>query len=137
MRRTVLLSGMTLAVGITVGAIGHHVVSAQAPVKVSELVKTDLAEAGGKEASIFFVEIAPGGAVGKHYHPGDAYAYIIEGSMILELPGKPPVTMHRGHAGHVAPRQVHDDKNASGTAPLKFLVFHVAEKGQPLAVSAQ
>jgi hypothetical protein len=28
---------------------------------------------------------------------------------------------------------VHDDKNASQTAPLKFLVFHVAKKGDPLA----
>jgi len=34
-------------------------------------------------------------------------------------------------------RTVHDDKNASQTAPLKFLVFHVAKKGEPLAVPAQ
>jgi hypothetical protein len=32
---------------------------------------------------------------------------------------------------------VHDDKNSSQTASVKFLVFHVAEKGQPLAVPAQ
>jgi hypothetical protein len=32
---------------------------------------------------------------------------------------------------------MHDDKNASQTTPLKLLVFHVAEKGQPLAAPAQ
>jgi len=32
---------------------------------------------------------------------------------------------------------VHDDKNASSSVPLKFLVFHVAPKGSPLAVPAQ
>jgi hypothetical protein len=32
---------------------------------------------------------------------------------------------------------VHDDKNASQTAPLKFLVFHVAGKGDPLAVAVK
>jgi len=35
------------------------------------------------------------------------------------------------------PRTVHDDKNPRQTAPLKFLVFHVAKKGEPLAVPAQ
>jgi hypothetical protein len=34
-------------------------------------------------------------------------------------------------------QQVHDDKNPSQAAPLKFLVFHVADKGQPLALPAQ
>jgi hypothetical protein len=39
--------------------------------------------------------------------------------------------------GSLPPRTVHDDKNASQTAPLKFLVFHVAKKGEPLAVPVQ
>lgn len=137
MRRTVFIISVTLAVGIALGGIGHQFHGAgQPPVKVTELLKVDLA-VGGKEGSIFLVEIAPGGAVGKHFHPGDAFGYILEGSMTLEVDGKPPVTLKPGDSGHVPPKQVHDDKNASQTAPLKFLVFHVAEKGQPLAVPAQ
>jgi quercetin dioxygenase-like cupin family protein len=128
-----VLTGAVSA-GIALGAIGHAFHgSAQPPVAVVELVKRDLA-AGGKEGSIFLVELAPGAAVGKHYHPGDAFAYILEGSMMLELEGKPPVTLKPGDSGHVLPRQVHDDKNASSAKPLKFLVFHVTEKGQPLAI---
>ena len=138
MRKTVVMLALTLVVGITVGVIGSQLLNAgQAPVKVAELVKTDLAGSPGKEGSIFLVDLAPGAAVGKHYHPGDAFGYILQGSMILEVAGKPPVTLKPGDSGHVAPKQVHDDKNASKTARLKLLVFHVAEKGQPLAVPAQ
>lgn len=138
MKRMAFILGMTLAVGVTLGAIGNRLLNAgHAPVNVSELLKTDLAGNSGKEGSIFLAELAPGAAVGKHYHPGDAFAYILEGSMTLEIAGKPPVTLKPGDTGYVLPKQVHDDKNASQTAPLKFLVFHVAEKGQPLAVPAQ
>jgi quercetin dioxygenase-like cupin family protein len=138
MRRTAFIVSVTLAVGIALAGIGHQFHGAgEPPVKVAELLKVDLAGGGGKEGSIFLAQLAPGAAVGKHYHPGDAFAYILEGSMTLEVEGKAPVTLKPGDSGHVPPKQVHDDKNASQSAPLKFLVFHVAEKGQPLAVPAQ
>jgi quercetin dioxygenase-like cupin family protein len=75
--------------------------------------------------------------MGKHYHPGDAFAYILEGAMLLEIAGKESVTLKQGQSGSLPPRTVHDDKNASQSAPLKFLVFHVAKKGDPLAVPVQ
>jgi quercetin dioxygenase-like cupin family protein len=131
--KTLLLTG-AVSVGVAVGAIGYAFHGgAQTPVTVVDLVKRNLAS-GGNEGSIFLVELAPGAAVGRHYHPGDAFAYILEGSMVLELDGQPPVTLKPGDSGHVLPRQVHDDKNASSSKPVKFLVFHVTEKGQPLAV---
>ena len=138
MKRAALTLSMTLALGIALGVMGSQLLNAQqAPVKVTELFKTDLTEGGGKEGRTILVEIAPGAAVGRHYHPGDAFAYILEGSMILEVDGKPPVTMMPGETGYVPPRQVHNDKNASQTAPVRFLVFFVAEKGQPFAVMVQ
>jgi quercetin dioxygenase-like cupin family protein len=138
MRGMALLLSMTLAMGIALGMTGYQLLSAgQASVKVTQLFKTDLTGSDGKEGTIFLAELAPGVAVGKHYHPGDAFAYILEGSMLLEVTGKSPVTLKAGESGHVPPKQVHDDKNASQTAPLKFLVFHVADKGQPLALPAQ
>jgi len=134
MRLNALILAGAVGVGVTLGAIGHAFHgAAQSPVSVAELVKRDLV-GGGNQGSVFLVELAPGAAVGRHYHPGDAFAYILEGSMVLELEGKPPVTLKPGDSGHVVPRQVHDDKNASTSKPVKFLVFHVSEKGQPLAV---
>jgi quercetin dioxygenase-like cupin family protein len=138
MKRMAFMLSMTLAVGMTLGVLGNRLLNAgHAPVNVSELLKTDLAGNPGNEGSIFLADPAPGAAVGKHYHPGDAFAYILEGSMAIEVAGKPPVTLKPGDTGHVPPKQVHDDKNASQTAPLKFLVFQVAEKGQSLAFLAQ
>lgn len=112
-------------------------VNAMQHVKVMELYKADLVTSEGKEASMFLAELGPGANMGKHYHPGDAFAYILEGTMLLEIVGKESVTLKPGQSGSLPPRTVHDDKNASQTAPLKFLVFHVAKKGDPLAVPVQ
>jgi hypothetical protein len=61
MRRMVFMLGMPLAVGMTLGALGNRLPNAgHAPVNVSELLKTDLAENTGTEGSIFPVELAPG-----------------------------------------------------------------------------
>jgi quercetin dioxygenase-like cupin family protein len=134
MKSAALIVGVALVVALN--SSGDRTLYAQesSPVKVAELYKTNLAEAPGKEARIIQLEIAPGAHVGWHYHPGDACAYVQEGSMVLVPQGKTPVTMDQGQTGCVAPRAVHDDKNASQTAPVKFLVFFVIEKGQPFAV---
>jgi quercetin dioxygenase-like cupin family protein len=133
-----LTFGLTLVLGIVLGVGMTAVVSAvHPPVKVDALYKTDLVTSEGQEGSIFLAELAPGANVGKHYHPGDAFAYILEGTMTLEIEGKPSVTLKPGESGSLPPRTVHDDRNGSTTKPLKFLVFHVAKKGAPLAVAVQ
>jgi quercetin dioxygenase-like cupin family protein len=137
MKRSIFTLAVTLALGIAVGAGLTSFVNAMQHVKVKELYKADLVTSEGKEASMFLAELGPGANMGKHYHPGDAFAYILEGTMLLEIVGKESVTLKPGQSGSLPPRTVHDDKNASQTAPLKFLVFHVAKKGDPLAVPVQ
>src|SRR5579864_5024016 len=138
MRSTCLVASIVLAVALQ--SVGNRPLYAQdnakdaSPIKVTELYKTNLAEAPGKEARILQLEIAPGAHVGWHYHPGDACAYVQEGSMVLVPLGKTTVTMNQGDTGCLPPRVVHDDKNASQAAPVKFLVFFVTRKGQPFAV---
>jgi hypothetical protein len=56
---------------------------------------------------------------------------------LLEIAGGQSVTLKSGQSGSLPPRTVHDDRNASQTAPLKFLVFHVVKKGDPLTVPVQ
>ena len=137
MTHRILTLVLALALGIVLGAAGTRYVTAMQHAKVTELYKAALATSEGNEASIFLAELAPGANMGKHYHPGDAFAYILEGSMLLEIVGKDSVTLRAGQSGSLPPRVVHDDKNASATAPLRFLVFHVAKKGDPLAVPVQ
>lgn len=137
MRHPIIALSLTLSVGIGIGASMAGYVNAMHHVKVTELYKADLVTSDGREGSIFLAELAPGANVGKHYHPGDAFAYILEGTMVLEIAGKEPVALKPGQSGSLPPGTIHDDKNPSQTAPLKFLVFHVAKKGEPLAVPAQ
>lgn len=134
MRYTALIVGVALVAALQ--SFGSRMLYAQesSPVKVTELFKTNLAEAPGKEARIIQLEIAPGAHVGWQYHPGDACIYVEEGSMVLVPRGKTSITMNQGETGCLAPRAVHDHKNASQTARVKFLVFFVTEKGQPFAV---
>jgi quercetin dioxygenase-like cupin family protein len=129
---TVFVLGLAAGIGVT--GLGSAM---QQHVKVTELYKADLVTSDGKEASMFLAELGPGANMGKHYHPGDAFAYILEGTMLLEIVGSQSVTLKPGQSGSLPPRTVHDDKNASQSAPLKFLVFHVAKKGDPLAVPVQ
>ena len=134
MKFITLVLSVVLMVAVQLLARGPLYAQQKSPVKVTELSKTSLAGVPGKEARILQLELAPGAHVGWHYHPGDACAYVQEGSMILEPRGKASLTMNRGETGCVPPKLVHDDKNASETAPVKFLVFFVTKKGQPFAV---
>lgn len=137
MNRTVVMLTMALVVGIAVGMIGNQVLIAQPPTKRTELLKTDLAGIEGKEAIVLTVEFPPGAVGGKHYHPGHELTYVLEGSLILEVEGKPPATFKAGELYHIPPKVVHSIKNASTTAPYKFLVFVLFEKGQPLTTPVQ
>jgi quercetin dioxygenase-like cupin family protein len=134
MKRTVSILGLIFAVGLVVGALGDRLLSAQQePIKRTVLLKTDLAGIEGKEGVLALAELAPGGATGKHIHPGDELVYVLEGSIIVEQEGKPAVTLKAGEVGHNPAKLPHNGKNASPTAPAKAVVVYVVEKGQPLA----
>jgi len=135
MRRTTLLLGVTLAVGIAVGALGVQSLHAYLePVKRTMLIKTDLAGEEGKEGGMWLTEIAPGKASGKHYHLVHEFIYVLEGEGRFEVEGKPPVTMQAGDAVYMAPGQARNTTNARTSDPAKALVVYVGEKGQPLVV---
>jgi quercetin dioxygenase-like cupin family protein len=138
MKRTAISLVVTLAIGLTLGVLGDRFLSAQQqPIKRTELLKTDVVEAAGKDGVIYLAELAPGAVAGKHTHPGPEFAYVLEGALILEVEGKPPMTIKAGEAFHNPSKIVHDAKNASASAPTKVLVFMLADKGAPLATPVQ
>jgi len=132
MRRTAVLLGVSLAVGIAVGVIGAGALSAtQGPVTRTVLLETDLAGMEGKEGFVILAEIAPGAATGKHTHPAHEFAYVLEGDGTLEVEGRPPVSLKPGVAIHQPPGQIHNGRNTSATSALKILAVYIAEKDQP------
>ncbi len=134
MRRTMVVLGLTLAVGVAVGWIGVQVLSAQVPIKRTELMKTDLEGSEGEEVKVAITELAPGAVAGKHYHPEYNFAYILEGSIIVEPEGQAPVTYGPGQVIYDGLNGVHAAKNASTTEPFKMLQFTISKKGQPATV---
>ncbi len=89
----------------------------------------------GKELVVQLVEFAPGGASGKHWHPGHEANFLLEGSVIAEMEGHPPMTRQAGDVAYTPAKVVHEVKNASTTAPANLVVFRIHEKGQPITVN--
>lgn len=101
-------------------------------IKRTVLQRSDVTGTESKEAVLAMAEIAPGAAVGKHFHPGFEVAYIAEGELELVVDGEPTRHLKAGDSYHIAARKPHDGKN-TGSTPAKVIVTYVVEKGQPLA----
>lgn len=138
MKRTAVMLTFALGVGIAVGMLGNQVLIAQQePVTRTILQQKDLEGVAGREVIMYRAELVPGGVAGKHFHPGPELVYVLEGSLILEPDGQPPMTLKAGESSHMPAKHLHSAKNASPTAPVKVVVFLVGEKGQPLATPVQ
>ena len=110
---------------------------AQEP-KVTSLMSKDLAENPGKEVLMITVEHAPGGSNAIHRHNAQAFVYVLEGSVVMQLKGGQQVTLTPGQTFYEGPDDVHVvDRNASSTQPAKFLVVLIKNKGAPALMPAE
>jgi quercetin dioxygenase-like cupin family protein len=129
-----MLIAMTAAVAIIAGEAAGKVSSAEdQPITRTELLRANLTGIEGKETVIYIADVKPGGVGGKHTHYGDEFVYILEGELIVEPVGKPPITLKVGNVGHLTPDVVHAARNGSGREAAKVLVILVVDKGKPLA----
>jgi quercetin dioxygenase-like cupin family protein len=104
------------------------------------LMSRDLAGIPGKEAIVLTVEYAPGESSRPHRHDANVFVYVLEGAITMQVKGSPAVTLHPGQTYYEGPADIHTvSENASKTAPAKFLVFIVKDKGAPVtrAVTAE
>jgi quercetin dioxygenase-like cupin family protein len=89
----------------------------------------------GREAVTAVVEFQPGGASGRHTHPGEEIGYILEGQFVIEQDGKPAATLRAGQTFLIPAGRVHNATN-SGSAMGRLVATYVVEKGKPLATPA-
>lgn len=128
--KRIVLFGITVILGAVLGVLGSRMLNAQEGLKSGTILqRTDLASAKGMEAILVLREVPPGKESGKHTQSGNEIVYILDGSVTLEVQGKPPKTLKAGEAFTTGPGQVHNVKNASASAPAKALAFYVAKKG--------
>ena len=105
---------------------------------VTTLVSKDLAGVPGKELLMITVTYPPGGSDHAHTHDAQVLVYVIEGSIVMQVNGKAAVTLGPGDTFYEDPDDVHVvSRNASNTAPAKFLVFFAKAKGTPVLVPAK
>ena len=102
---------------------------------VTRLMTKDLPDVPGKEGMVETVDFAPGEVSQPHRHNADLFVYVLEGSIITQVKGGSPQTVHAGEVFYESPTDVHIvSRNASDTQPAKLLVFYVKAKGTPPTV---
>jgi len=108
---------------------------AQQPGFTRKMLQDQAVGATDRHAVQVIAEFVPGGAAGKHTHPGEELGYVLEGTLQLEIAGQPPRTLNAGEAFFVPAGAVHDGRN-TGSGPAKVLATYVVEKGKPVASPA-
>lgn len=131
MRVQYLVLTLLLAVGLCL--LSGTLMAQEA--KVTPLMSEVLTDISGKEGLMITVEYAPGGSSPIHRHNAYAFVYVLEGSVVMQVKGGKEVTLTPGQTYYESPNDVHViSRNASTTAPAKFLVVLVKEKGAPVVV---
>jgi quercetin dioxygenase-like cupin family protein len=125
------LASLALAFAAALAALA---VDAQAPaIKRTFLQRTDIGD--NREAVQAIAEVPPGGAAGRHTHPGIEMSYVMEGSATLLVDGEPPRVLKAGESFTIPAGKIHDAKTL-GDAPVKVMATYLVEKGKPLATPA-
>jgi quercetin dioxygenase-like cupin family protein len=105
-----------------------------AGIKRTPLQKIDFPE--GYTTVTGIAEIGPGGAAGRHTHPGIETGYVLEGEAELLNDGKPPLHLKAGESYSIPAGVIHDAK-VHGDKSLKVLGIYIVDKTKPLASPAK
>jgi quercetin dioxygenase-like cupin family protein len=124
-----------VALMVASGLALHAAQVQQSGIKRTDLLRHDLS-VPGRELVQVRVDFAPGVAFGKHSHPGEEIAYVLEGSLEYQVEGKPPVTLKAGEALFIPAGTIHSAKNV-GSGNGAELATYIVEKGKPLVVLAK
>jgi len=125
-----LTTGASLAVIVL--AMGAGALYAQQPgFKRIEVQDRDLS-IPGRHAVQAKAEFEPGGAVGRHTHPGEELSVVLEGALRLEVDGQPARTVKAGESFFIPAGVVHAGKNAGKGKAVVFATY-IVEKGKPVA----
>ena len=125
--RAAIVTVVALGVAGIVAGVGAQ----QTGFKRTVLQQGDLSIAG-REAVTAVAEFQPGATVGRHTHPGEEVAYVLDGTILLEQEGKPTVTLGAGKTFLIPAGTVHNATN-NGSGQARVLATYIVEKGKPLA----
>lgn len=113
-------------------ALAAGVLYAQAPGFKRIAVQDQDLSIPGRHAVQAKAEFDPGGAVGRHTHPGEELSIVLEGQLQLEVDGQPARTIKAGESFFIPAGVIHAGKN-TGTGKAVVFATYIVEKGQPVA----
>jgi quercetin dioxygenase-like cupin family protein len=125
---------LTIAAALAVAALATSVgvLNAQQPgFKRIEVQDRDLS-IPGRHAVQAKAEFEPGGAVGRHTHPGEELSIVLEGALTLEVDGQPARVVKAGESFFIPAGVIHAGKNAGSGKAVVFATY-IVEKGKPVA----
>lgn len=127
------LTAQMLVLAALVGAgatIGHTAVPQDAPtVQAESLLRESITGVKGKEIIVSRVSLPPNTELPWHWHPGEEFFYVIEGSVTLKRRGESDVLTVEGDAQKIAPEIIHT--GLTGEQGAELVIFRVHAAGEP------
>ena len=123
----------TFAILATAGVLFAQTAPPAGGIKRTILQKSDV-PGSNHEVIVALVEVPAGIKVGRHTHPGQVGASVIEGSYTILFDGQPEKVFKTGEYLQIPTGAVHDEW--PGDKPAKLIAVYVVEKGKPLATPA-
>src|SRR2546421_11432473 len=106
---TRLLSAVTLvAFALLAPFPVHPAAAAQQPGFKRTVIQQEKLSVPGREAVTAVVDFDPGSTVGRHTHPGEEIGYILDGTLVFEIEGKPAMTLRAGQTFFIPAGTVHN-----------------------------
>jgi len=127
---------MRKIIAALVAVAGIGTLAAQQPGFTRKLLQDQNLTVADRHAVQALAEFVPGGAAGRHTHPGEELGYVVEGTLELSIEGQPPRIVKAGESFFVPAGVVHDGRNV-GSGPAKVLATYIVEKGKPVASPAK
>lgn len=82
------------------------------------------------EVTALEVTFPPGGSTGWHKHPVPVYAYVLDGTLTVQLENGKSLTFSKGDAIFEVMNTFHNGTNL-GTEPVRLVVFYTGAVGLP------
>ena len=110
--------------------IGHTAEPQEAPkVQAENLLRESIAGVEGREIIVSRVSFPPHTELPWHWHPGEEFFYVIEGSVTLKRRGESDVRTGEGDAQKIAPEIIHTGR--TGEKGAELVIFRVHASGEP------
>ena len=85
----------------------------------------------GHQTLMIRTTIDPHATMPPHTHPGVEAGYVLQGTAVIKMDGRPDETVKAGEGFIIPPDAVHSVVNTGGT-PLVILTDYVVEAGKPV-----